>query len=71
MVPVPGWAEPKTKTVLETRTEWNLLNDVKAIWLRNPKDISDTEYIEFYKSVGKVRTQANKSEKAWIWCSLA
>lgn len=61
MVVVRGPAEPKTKTILETRTDWDLLNDVKAIWLRSPKDITDQEYIDFYKSVGKVSESRNKS----------
>ncbi|MED6146319.1 heat shock protein 90 [Stylosanthes scabra] len=45
--------KPKTKTVKETTYEWELLNDVKAIWLRNPKDVSDEEYTKFYHSLAK------------------
>lgn len=44
----------KTKTVKETTYEWELLNDVKAIWLRSPKDVTDEEYVKFYKSLAKV-----------------
>jgi heat shock protein beta len=45
--------KPKTKTVKETSYEWELLNDVKAIWLRNPKEVTDEEYAKFYKSLAK------------------
>ncbi|KAM7514055.1 hypothetical protein LguiA_003638 [Lonicera macranthoides] len=45
--------KPKTKTVKETTYEWELLNDVKAIWLRNPKEVTDEEYAKFYKSLAK------------------
>ncbi|KAL8088521.1 endoplasmin homolog [Apium graveolens] len=43
----------KTKTVKETTYEWELLNDVKAIWLRSPKEVTDEEYAKFYKSLAK------------------
>ncbi|KAK0575479.1 hypothetical protein LWI29_001273 [Acer saccharum] len=45
--------KPKTKTVKETTSEWELLNDVKAIWLRNPKEVTDEEYTKFYHSLEK------------------
>ncbi|CAL1383932.1 unnamed protein product [Linum trigynum] len=45
--------KPKTKTVKETTQEWELLNDVKAIWLRSPKDVTDEEYTKFYHSLSK------------------
>ncbi|WOG97767.1 hypothetical protein DCAR_0417108 [Daucus carota subsp. sativus] len=45
--------KPKTKTVKETTYEWELLNDVKAIWLRSPKEVTDEEYVKFYKSLAK------------------
>ncbi|GAA0156362.1 Hsp90 family chaperone [Lithospermum erythrorhizon] len=45
--------QPKTKTVRETTYEWELLNDVKAIWLRSPKDVTDEEYTKFYHSLAK------------------
>ncbi len=32
-------------------TEWKQVNDAKALWTRNPSDISDDEYKEFYKHV--------------------
>ncbi|GLU04588.1 hypothetical protein SLE2022_217260 [Rubroshorea leprosula] len=45
--------KPKTKKVKETTYEWELLNDVKAIWLRSPKDVTDEEYTKFYQSLVK------------------
>uniref|UniRef100_A0A0E0LFQ3 Endoplasmin homolog n=1 Tax=Oryza punctata TaxID=4537 RepID=A0A0E0LFQ3_ORYPU len=45
--------KPKTKTVKETTTEWELLNDVKAIWLRSPKEVTEEEYTKFYHSLAK------------------
>ncbi|KAE8656450.1 Endoplasmin-like protein [Hibiscus syriacus] len=45
--------KPKTKKVKETTYEWELLNDVKAIWLRSPKEVTDEEYTKFYKSLAK------------------
>uniref|UniRef100_A0A803N6X4 Endoplasmin homolog n=1 Tax=Chenopodium quinoa TaxID=63459 RepID=A0A803N6X4_CHEQI len=41
--------EEETKTT----NEWELLNDVKAIWLRNPKEVTDEEYTKFYHSLAK------------------
>ncbi|PPD89071.1 hypothetical protein GOBAR_DD13994 [Gossypium barbadense] len=43
----------KTKKVKETTYEWELLNDVKAIWLRSPKEVTDEEYTKFYHSLAK------------------
>ncbi|CAL5205799.1 unnamed protein product [Lathyrus oleraceus] len=45
--------KPKTKTVKETTYEWELLNDVKAIWLRSPKEVTEEEYTKFYNSLAK------------------
>ncbi|CAI5471745.1 unnamed protein product [Closterium sp. Yama58-4] len=45
--------KPKTRVEKRTKWEWELLNSVKAIWLRNPKDVTDNEYREFYKSLAK------------------
>ncbi|XP_030541425.1 endoplasmin homolog isoform X2 [Rhodamnia argentea] len=45
--------KPKTKKVTETTYEWELLNDVKAIWLRNPKEVTEEEYTKFYHSLAK------------------
>ncbi|KAI8548949.1 hypothetical protein RHMOL_Rhmol07G0313200 [Rhododendron molle] len=48
-----GEKKPKTKKVKETTHEWELLNDVKAIWLRNPKEVTEEEYTKFYHSLAK------------------
>ncbi|KAH6780204.1 Chaperone protein htpG family protein [Perilla frutescens var. hirtella] len=45
--------KPKTKTVKKTTYEWELLNDVKAIWLRSPREVTDEEYTKFYHSLAK------------------
>ena len=45
----------------ETTYEWELLNDVKAIWLRNPKEVTDEEYAKFYKSLAKVNYLPGKT----------
>jgi hypothetical protein len=46
--------KPKSKKIKETTYEWELLNDVKAIWLRNPKEVTEEEYTKFYHSLAKV-----------------
>ncbi|KAE8674791.1 Endoplasmin-like protein [Hibiscus syriacus] len=55
--------KPKTKKVKETTYEWELLNDVKAIWLRSPKEVTDEEYTKFYHSLAKDFTD----EKPMAW----
>ena len=32
-------------------TEWKQINDAKALWTKNPSEITDDEYKEFYKHV--------------------
>ncbi|XP_039000345.1 endoplasmin homolog [Hibiscus syriacus] len=51
--------KPKTKKVKETTYEWELLNDVKAIWLRSPKEVTDEEYTKFYHTLAKDFTDEN------------
>jgi len=41
----------KTKTVV--KEEWLHLNSQPPIWMRDPKDITDEEYISFYKATYK------------------
>lgn len=55
--------KPKTKKITETTHEWELLNDVKAIWLRNPKEVTDEEYTKFYHSLAKDFSE----EKPMAW----
>jgi heat shock protein beta len=33
--------------------DWELINDIKAIWLREKEDIDEREYNEFYKTISK------------------
>ena len=46
-------AEPKTKTVTEQVWEWETINEVKAIWLREKSEITEEEYNNFYKTITK------------------
>jgi len=43
--------EKKQKTVTEQVWEWELINEIKAIWLRNKEDIEEEEYFNFYKTI--------------------
>ncbi|CAM6096276.1 unnamed protein product [Calypogeia fissa] len=48
-----GNTKPKTKKVTESIQEWEILNSVKAIWLRDPKDVSAEDYVNFYAALAK------------------
>lgn len=47
--------EPKKKTETVTKTvwEWELINDIKAIWMREKDSIEEEEYNNFYKTISK------------------
>jgi len=42
--------EPKMKTVPETVEGYEAVNNQKPIWLRSPREVSEEEYEEFYKT---------------------
>ncbi|XP_062194431.1 heat shock protein 90-5, chloroplastic-like isoform X2 [Phragmites australis] len=39
----------RKKTITEKYWDWELANETKPIWMRNPKEVEKTEYNEFYK----------------------
>mmetsp|Transcript_21130 Transcript_21130/g.46267 ORF Transcript_21130/g.46267 Transcript_21130/m.46267 type:complete len:805 (+) Transcript_21130:53-2467(+) len=41
--------EPVMKTEYEEKFDWRLQNENKPIWTRNPKDVSEDSYNEFFK----------------------
>lgn len=43
----------KTKTVTVTKEEFERVNNQKPIWLRSPRDVTDSEYTDFYKGAFK------------------
>ena len=45
--------EKKTKTITKDVWDWDLLNEVKAIWMRDKSEITDREYNDFYKTISK------------------
>lgn len=45
--------EKKTKTVTEQVWEWETINEIKAIWLRDKSEIQEEEYNSFYKTISK------------------
>jgi len=44
-----GEKEKKKKTITEKYWDWELANETKPLWMRNPKEVEETEYNEFYK----------------------
>lgn len=45
----PPEGEKKKKTKTEKYWDWELANETKPIWMRNPKEIEKDQYNEFYK----------------------
>ena len=45
--------EPKMKTVPVTKEEYATMNSQKPVWLRQPKEVTEEEYQEFYKAAFK------------------
>jgi len=43
--------EKKTKKIKEVTHEWDHLNGMKPIWMRKPDDVTQDEYVSFYKSI--------------------
>jgi molecular chaperone HtpG len=43
--------EKKTKKIKEVSHEWKHLNNMKPIWMRKPDDVTQDEYVSFYKSI--------------------
>lgn len=43
----------KMKKVPKTVEDWKLINEHKPIWLRRPKEVTDEEYNDFYKSLSR------------------
>ena len=46
----PRQVEPVMKTIYEESWDWRLENENKPIWVRNPKDVSDENYNDFFKT---------------------
>jgi heat shock protein beta len=45
--------EVKMKTITQQKWEWEILNEIKAIWLRPKGEITDREYKDFYRTISK------------------
>merc|ERR1711968_313382 len=43
--------EKKTKKIKEVTHEWDHLNGQKPIWMRKPEEVTQEEYVSFYKSL--------------------
>jgi len=52
----PTKAKPKTKKVDKTVWDWELMNEAKPIWQRKQSEVEDSEYIDFYKTFTKEKS---------------
>ena len=46
--------KPKTKTIKEKVSEWERVNKNKAIWLRDPKDITKEECVALFRIIHQI-----------------
>jgi len=54
--------KPKTKTVSEEVVDWKLCNENKALWTRDPSNVTKEEYEAFYKAL----TKDDQGPLTWI-----
>ena len=45
--------EIEMKTITQQVWEWEIINEIKAIWTRSKEDITEEEYSNFYKTITK------------------
>ena len=45
--------EVEMKTITQQVWEWETINEIKAIWTRNKDEITEEEYMNFYKTITK------------------
>ena len=45
--------EVKMKTITQQVWDWEVINEIKAIWTRSKDDITEEEYNSFYKTITK------------------
>merc|ERR1719469_1083602 len=41
------------KTITEQKWDWQVINEIKAIWTRSKEEITEEEYMNFYKTISK------------------
>ena len=46
------------------------MNEIKPIWLRNPKDVTDKEYEDFYKAFSKVNLDCQVCAASINFCDI-
>lgn len=65
----------KMKSVPRSVFEWDVMNKMKPIWLRNPDVVNSSEYTEFYKTTFKAVHKGSGARMAhvpssWVNCPL-